>query len=267
MTLTDRTIAALRTSYDSLASMAAGLTSADLECRSGADEWTVGDVLAHLGGAAEVGVSTLDKAVAGAGGLDGDVALAIRAQWNATDPADLVPAFLEVSGRFVDRFESFDSATRSDLRVTVPFLPFPAPLELYSGTRAFEALMHGWDVRSAFDEDATIPADEAAVLLEQFTGPMAFVVGILGKPASLSGRQAKLLTNTTAPSSRFRLVFAETVSIDDEIEDADGVLTGPAEAVLRLLAGRLKQPGDEQRLRLDSAALSMVDLRGVFAGY
>ena len=65
-TLADRTIAALRTTHDDLAALVPGLTDEQLAGPSGASEWTVAQVLSHLGSGAEIGLATLETAL-GAG--------------------------------------------------------------------------------------------------------------------------------------------------------------------------------------------------------
>ena len=63
MTLTDRTIAAIRHTHDHLADAAASLTEEQLTGPSGASEWTVADVLSHLGSGSEISRYTLLKAL------------------------------------------------------------------------------------------------------------------------------------------------------------------------------------------------------------
>ena len=67
------------------------------------------------------------------------------------------------------------------------------------------------------------------------------MVGFLGRPEALSGTQAPLRVETTDPRHVLSLVLSPTISLSDQPADSDDVLTGPVEAMLRLLGGRLDQ--------------------------
>ena len=52
--LVDETIAELRANHDRLRAVVEGLTDDQLAAQSGAEKWTVADVLSHLGSGAEI---------------------------------------------------------------------------------------------------------------------------------------------------------------------------------------------------------------------
>lgn len=62
-----------------------------------------------------------------------------------------------------------------------------------------EAVLHGWNVPVGFDPQATLNAQETDVLVEQLTGPLALMLGFLGKPEAPSGAQATLRVEITNP--------------------------------------------------------------------
>ena len=101
MTLTDRTIAALRHTHDHLAEVAGSLTDEQLTGPSGASEWTVADVLSHLGSGAEINRYTLQRA------LGDDAAVPSNQQvwdrWNALSPADQASGSVESSAAWSSR--------------------------------------------------------------------------------------------------------------------------------------------------------------------
>ena len=146
------------------------------------------------------------------------------------------------------------------------FLPFPAGVALLSGMRLNEATLHGWDVRVAFDPQATISGQEADTALEQLTGPLSFMVGLLGKPEALGGTQATLRVETTDPRRVLSLVLGPTISLSDEPADSDDVLTTPAEALLRILGGRLDQAHTPETLTITSDVVTLDQLRRIFPG-
>jgi uncharacterized protein (TIGR03083 family) len=265
-TLADRTIAALRSNHDELAARVRGFDEQDLARQSGSSQWDVAQVLSHLGSGAEIGLATLQTGVAGQPGPDQDFNKSVWDRWNAMSPQEKAKGFLRANEQLVTGFENLDAAARQDLHVKMAFLPFPADVALLSGMRLNEAVLHGWDVRVAFDPHATLNAQEAATALEQLTGPLNFMVGFLGKPEALGGTQATLRVETTDPRRVLGLVLGPTVSLSDALADSDGVLTAPAEALLRLLGGRLDQAHTPDTLTITSDAVTLEQLRRIFPG-
>jgi uncharacterized protein (TIGR03083 family) len=264
--LADKTIAALRDNHASLATEVGNLAEADLARQSACSDWDVAQVLSHLGSGAEIALATLRAGTAGGEPLADDFNQSVWDRWNAMDRQQQAEGFLDAGERLVSTFESLDATARRDLRVKLPFLPSPTDIAVFAGMRLNEAVLHAWDVRVAFDPQAAVTGQEAGVALEQLAGPLAFLIGFLGKPESLGHPSAALRVETTDPEHVFGLVLSPAVSLNGAPRDTDGVLTGPAEAFLRLLAGRLDPehtPGD---LTLTSDTLTLDQLRGVFPG-
>src|SRR3954447_19668114 len=96
-TLADRTIAALRTNHDELAVLVPALSDAQLRGASGAAEWSVAQVLSHLGSGAEIGLAVLTAT------LDGDPLPGqefnegVWQRWNALHPRAQADGFVEHS--------------------------------------------------------------------------------------------------------------------------------------------------------------------------
>ena len=94
-TLADRSIAALRTVHDELAGVVPRLTDEQLTGPSGASEWTVAQVLSHLGSGGEIALAGYRAA------LDGDPAPgqsfneSVWDRWNALTPQEQAAAFLK----------------------------------------------------------------------------------------------------------------------------------------------------------------------------
>jgi hypothetical protein len=61
--LVDLTIAELRSNHDRLATFVDELDEAQLKSPSGAAEWTIADVLSHLGSGAEIQHHTISSAL------------------------------------------------------------------------------------------------------------------------------------------------------------------------------------------------------------
>jgi uncharacterized protein (TIGR03083 family) len=266
-TIADRNIAALRTSHDSLAAIVRDLDADDLVRPSGASEWTLAQVFSHLGSGAEIGLATLRAALDGTDTPGAEFNQGVWDRWNAKTPREQADDFVTTNAELVATYEGLDSAAREELRITLSFLPFPADVPLVAGMRLSEAVLHQWDIEVGLDPAATVAADSAEVLVDVYSGPLATMMGYLGKADALGGRKVTLRVETSAPSRTLGLSIAESVGFVDAPEQADAVLTAPAEAWVRLLTGRMAAahtPGD---VTLTGDAVTLDDLRKVFPGY
>ena len=78
--------ATLRNSHERLAGLVRPLTPEQLRVQSYDRDWTVAQVLSHLGSGAEIGLLTLDAALAEGGQLDRDAFPPIWDAWNGKSP-------------------------------------------------------------------------------------------------------------------------------------------------------------------------------------
>lgn len=264
--LADRTIAALRSNQDDLATRVRGFDIPDLHRPSGAAEWDVAQVLSHLGSGAEIGLAALRRGIAGEPAPDHDFNHSVWDRWNGMTAQQKADGFLVAGEELVAAYEALDASARDDLRVSLSFLPAPASVELLAAMRLNEAVMHSWDVRVAFDPGATLSDEEADVLLEQFTGPLAFLVGYLGRPAILDGSQVRLRVDSLTGEGNLGVLITDKVSLGEAPPEIDGVLTAAPEALLRLLAGRLSAEHTPTTVELRSDAVILAQLRDVFPG-
>jgi uncharacterized protein (TIGR03083 family) len=265
-TLADRTISALRGNHDHLTGLVSGLDEEDLARQSGSSQWDVGHVLGHLGSGAEIALAGLQASIAGHEAPGQGFTQLVWDRWNAMSAQDKAQEFLGANQRLVSAYENLDATTRQELQVKLAFLPFPADVALLSGMRLHEAALHGWDVRVAFDPDATLTVQEAAAILEQLSGPLTFMLGFLAKPEVLNGIQTTLRVETTDPHRVLGLVLGESVSLGEAPTDVGGVLTSPAEALLRLIAGRLDEAHTPDTLTITGDVVTLEQLRRVFPG-
>ena len=92
-TLADRTIAALRASHDVLAALVPDLTEEQLRSPSGAAEWSLAQVLSHLGSGAEIGLGNLAAARDGDPLPGQDANQEVWDRWDAMSPRDQATGF------------------------------------------------------------------------------------------------------------------------------------------------------------------------------
>jgi uncharacterized protein (TIGR03083 family) len=257
----DRTIDALRDTHSELATVVGNLSDEQLEHGSGASEWTVAQVLSHLGSGAEIAAATLRAAMAGGPAPEQDFNQGVWDRWNAMSPREQADGFLASDDELVATLEGLTAQERQDLQIKAGFLPAPLPLAAYSGMRLNEAAQHGWDVRVSLDPEAAISAEVAVLLAEHLSTDLSFLLGFTGKADALAEPSVVDIHGTG-----FALVIADTVSLATPAPPATATLTGPLEAAIRLLAGRLTTEHTPTELSV-TGNLTLDDLRRVFPGY
>lgn len=252
--LADRTIAALRAQHDDLARLVNdGFGDGHLAARSGSAGWTVAQVLSHLGSASEIGLATLT-------GTEVDHQV-VWDRWTALPPEQQAKEFVEHSEAITDYLEGLGPEDRSTRTVDLGFLPEPAPLTTLLGMRLVEAAHHTWDVRAAFDLDATLPADVGPLLAEHYAGGLAFLLGFTGKADELAEPATVVLGD-----SGYALRIDESVRVTTAPTAPTATFTGPLEAALRLITGRLAPEYTQTGVRV-TGNVTLDDLRRVFPGY
>lgn len=254
--LVDRVIAAIRLNHDVLVALIPNLDEEHLTGPSGASEWTVAQVLSHLGSGAEINRKPLARA-AGEEVAEEDNQ-EIWARWDGSGPLDQAAGFVEHDSAYLETVEGLSDAQKASLTVDLGFLPEPVPLLVALGMRLSEIANHAWDVRVGLDPNAEIDDESAAVLVELYQGPLAFLLGFAAKPDQVDGE-----AQVAVPGAG--LVIADAVSVVPSVANPTATLTGPQGAVVRLLSGRLtaeRSEGVEV-----TGEVSLDDLRKVFPGY
>jgi len=256
-----RTIAALRATHDDLAALVHALTDEQLAAPSGASEWTVAQVLSHLRSGAEIGLATLETALTAGPAAEPGFNQSVWDRWNAMSPRDQATNFLHHDARLVAAYEALTSEQRTAAQVDLGFLPQPLPLESFAGMRLNESAQHSWDVRVAFDPSAAIPADTAAVLAEHLAGALGFLVGFIGKADALAAAAVVDIEGTG-----YGITVTDTVALVAAPADPTATFSGPLEAALRLVGGRLGPAYTPEAVKV-TGAVSLDDLRRVFPGF
>ena len=263
MSNADTVIAALRSGYERLADLVKKFDDEALAGPSAATEWDIAQVLSHLGSGAEIMTNTVQLAVDSKPAADGDFNQSVWDRWNASSRREQADGFLRWNETLLALFDSLDEGQRNDLRIDVGFLPAPVDVATLARMRLAELTHHSWDVRSALDPEATLDAAAVPELLLQSSIDLSWIT----KPAELDGRTAVVAVVTTEPAAEFTLRLADPVSIDEApAVEPDGSLTLPAEAWLRLAAGRLGPDRTPKSVEV-TGPIDLDTLRQVFAGY
>jgi uncharacterized protein (TIGR03083 family) len=248
--MTDR-LAALRSSTDHLHALVTGLDPDALRRPAYPTEWTVADVLSHLGSSAEIFRAGFDAAVAGGG--DAPDHEAIWAAWNAKSPDRKAADALVVDEALTDAFESLPDPERAAFHATLG--PLDVDFDSFVGLRINEHLLHTWDVEVAGDPDATL-----------LPAAVPSVVDSLGMIARWSGRPEgsdAIRVQTDDPRRDLTVSLGpDAVALTTSDDSARPDLVLPAEAFVRLVYGRLDP---DHTPPVNDAAL-VTRLRAVFPG-
>jgi uncharacterized protein (TIGR03083 family) len=249
-------VAALRRAHDELGAFVQNLSSEDLGRPSGASEWTVAQVLSHLGSAAEIGHHTLTT-----GNADLGAAPAVWDRWNAMSPRQQADGFMAADERLVESYEALDDEELESKLIDVGFLPQPVHVGFLATMRLSEVGLHGWDINVAYDPRATVAGHIVPIVLEQ----LPLFAGFFAKPI---GRSGVLAIETTDPARHYRLELGEEGASLTEGPAADATARASlaAEVWLRLTAGRLAADHTPEGVGVEGD-ISLDDLRRVFPGY
>ncbi|MGW3149537.1 maleylpyruvate isomerase N-terminal domain-containing protein [Streptomyces sp. NPDC001177] len=256
-------IAAFRTEHDTLAEVVSSFSEDDLARPSGATRWDVSEVLSHLGSGAEITHAALQATLDGKPIPGRDLLETIWDKWNAMTRRQRASRFLDANRTLTALYESLDAHTREIVRIDVGFLPAPVDLATAVRLRLSELALHSWDVRVAFDEHAAL----APTATNQLLHGSPDLIGWLGKSERLDGKHEVIHVTTSGPASVFALRLDARISVDFDVADEpDGTLVLPAEAWLRLVAGRLA-PRHTPSGIITTGAADIDLLRRVFPGY
>ena len=247
-------ISALRNSHDRLQDLAGPLDLGQLEQRSYDTEWTIAQVLSHLGSQAEIFGLFLNAGLTGQDPPGREEFIPIWEVWNAKDPQAQAADALAADEATLQRFESLDAAARAELRLRA----FGMELDLagVSRMRLGEHALHTWDVAVALDPSATVAPDAVALLIDTI-GPLA---ARTGKP---DGQQRRWRVVTSDPERQFVLETGDAVSLTEGGDDAPTELRLPAEALVRLIYGRL----DAAHTPVAADSAELAELRVLFPGF
>jgi uncharacterized protein (TIGR03083 family) len=257
VTLTDRTIAGLRHVHDHLAAVVPGLSEAQLTGQSGSSEWTVADVLSHLGSGSEINRYTVQRSLGDESETSSNNEVWDR--WNAMAPREQAQGFVASSAALVELLEDLSEGQRIGTMVDLGFLPQPVPLATVLGMRINEMALHAWDVEVALDPAAEVSDEAAGLIAEHYVATMSFMLGFTGRPGGLPPSRIAFGSHTLVISD-------EGLRVAEGVTDPSATFEGPVGAAIRLFAGRLA-PEHTPAGTTVSGHLTLDELRAAFPGY
>ncbi len=262
-------IGALRHSHDALRANVEPLNEDRLRQRSYCSDWSIAQVLSHLGSGAEIFGLFLDAGLAGAEPPGPESFPPIWQAWNERGPQAQATDALAADETLVKRLESLSPDERDRIRLQL----FGMDLDVVglAKLRLGEHAMHSWDVAVALDPSAPVAAESVGLLVDNL-GPL---IGRAGRPAD---QPQTVYVSTSGPDRQFVLETGGPVRMEPASADADAdasadasagdgarpTLRLPAEALMRLVYGRLDPAHTPQ---VEATGVDLDALRQVFPGF
>jgi uncharacterized protein (TIGR03083 family) len=250
-------IRALRRYHYETAPLVSGLNETQLAAPSGSSEWTIAQVLSHLGSAAENALRELTE-----GRNDPDANRQVWDRWDAMSPAQHATECVAAQRRLVEALEALTDDELRTRRIAYTFMPEPVDIEFFVRMRINEAALHRWDIDVAFQPNPVLLNYLVPFALDQipiFGGYMAKPMGVVGT----------VRFDTTDPTRRYLYTLrgdSASVTADDGANPhPDTTLRLPAEAFVRLVSGRLSPTHTPEGVSVEGA-LTLDDVRRIFPG-
>jgi len=247
-------VRALRASHDRLAGLVAGLDGDGLRAQSYDTEWSIADVLSHLGSGAEINALYVDAAANGGEPPSRDAFPGIWDTWNARSPEEQAARSVEANEALVSRIESLTPEQRAAFQVQM-FGPVPMDLVGFLSMRLSEHAVHTWDVAVALDPAARVAQDAVELLVD--TAPR--LAGFIGKKAPAP---VTVAVTTANPERAFTLDTGGVSVLPAGAETTTASVSLPAESFIRLVSGRL-----DDGTELTTSGVTLAELKSVFPGF
>jgi uncharacterized protein (TIGR03083 family) len=250
--LTDR-VEALEASATRLAGLVRPLTPQQLTALSYASEWTIAEVLSHLGSGAVIMRGNIDAVVSG-NEVEAGFNQSVWDEWNAKTPAAKASDALLADRALLDRVAGLSDAERASFQFSAG--PMVLDLPTFLGLRLNEHVVHSWDIDVAIHPDATLSTDAVGIVIDN----LGMIVGFAGKS---DGNERIVAVRTTQPDRVFALTIRpDAVSLAPLTDSTSAAVELPSEAFVRLVYGRLDMAHTPSGV--ESSALD--ELRKLFPG-
>ena len=255
----------LRRSHEALTAEVGDLTPEQLAAPAYPTEWSIAQVLSHLGSGAEIFGIILAAGAAGASEAPGrETYQPVWERWDARSAQEQRDGYVVATEQLLDAIDGLNDVTAQAWGLHL--YGSHADLGTFVAYRVSEHALHSWDVLVALDPSAQVAPEAVALIVPG----LPVTAGWSGKPTELPGWSV-VLSTTTEP----RVVAAATVGTEVRLQllphgaepDApvDGLVELPAEALVRLVYGRL-DPDHTPAGITQSGGRGLTDLRLVFPG-
>lgn len=243
----------LELSVNHLRSVAEGMSESQFVASAYPSEWTVADVMSHLGSAAIITKRGIDDSLEGRE-TPPQFNQSVWDLWNAKTPHAQVTDALDADKALLTRLIEMTPDERG--RYSLNLGPITFDFDDTVRSRLREHVVHTWDIEEAIDQNATLQPDAVPFLIDDLDLLMRFGA----KPTE---NEHTLHIRTTDPAREFALNQSGDGVTLNEVEGVEIFdLELPAEAFVRLANGRL----DEQHTPAGIDSTHLDELRRVFPG-
>jgi uncharacterized protein (TIGR03083 family) len=244
---------ALRSSVGRLRGLAAPMSEEELTAGAYPTEWTVAQVLSHLGSGALIMQRRLEDALAGQD-TPADFAPGVWDTWNAKGPVAQRDDALAADAALLARIEAVPQEARDTFASAMG--PMTLGFTQFVGMRLNEHAFHSWDIEVVAAPAATIPVPVAALVVDN----LELVARFTGKP---TGGTTTITVATTGPQRGFTVELTPGgVALAPGAAAASPDIQLPAEAFARLVYGRL----DAEHTPAGAHGSALDTLRRLFPG-
>jgi uncharacterized protein (TIGR03083 family) len=244
---------ALESSVGHLRSLVEGLSESDFVASAYPSEWTVADVMSHLGSGAIIFKRGVDDSL-NARVTPPEFNQSVWDVWNAKTPHAKVTDAIDADKALVARFLEMTPEERE--RYTLNLGPMTFDFDRAVRLRLGEHTVHTWDIEVAFNPQATLQSESVPFMIDGLQLLMRY-------GAKPSGHEHTLHVRTTDPRREFALSQSADGVTLEPVEGAESFdLELPAEAFLRLAYGRL----DAEHTPAGVDPTHLDELRRVFPG-
>ena len=283
-------VRALRASHERLDTVVRRLDAESLVQRSYCDEWSIAQVLSHLGSGAEIMMLMIEVALGGPP-TPSEALEDIWAQWNAKEAQQQAADYQVADERLLNRLESLAPEEIETFQAELG--PWKLSAAEAAGMRLSEHALHSWDIQVALDPGATLPQDASELLLLR----LPWMAGIAGKPDRWRRDRVRIGVRLTDPDGQLLLEIGGKLQLtvagavedasaaggsagagrdgsgaepaESPLGDGDGIdaeMEMPPEALIRLVYGRLDAEHTPASVST-TGSVELDELRKVFPGF
>jgi uncharacterized protein (TIGR03083 family) len=250
-------IAALHNAHERLRKLVEPLTDDELRGQSYDTEWSLAQVLSHMGSGTDVFSLFLQAGLDGETGPGIDAIRPIWDRWNAKTPADQARDAVLASATFIGQLDALDDEQRAGWQIdmfgevrTIPIL---------ARMRLSELAVHTWDVAVALDPTATLPPDAVELLVDTVAPIARYMKSRPEQPIV-----AALVTHDPVRSFEVRADSDGVVLEPTDRPPSERPLRLSAEAYIRLIYGRLDAAHTPA---IETGDVDLDVLRALFPGF
>jgi uncharacterized protein (TIGR03083 family) len=252
----------LRQSHERLLGLVGPLSPEQLTGQSYASEWSIAQVLSHLGSGAEISTMSLPGALGQSEPVSREAFPPVWDRWNAMSADEQAAAGIMTDAEYIQAL-----AQLSDEELAAISFDFFGMMTLDAvgliRMRLGEHALHTWDIAVTLDPAATVSQNAVELLIDNVPEFLAPRLG-KGQDPAFTAR-----IKTTAPERDYLLTAADSVQMGSWAGQGDNgdaaEVTMPAEALLRLSYGRLD--ADHTPASVQGKPADLEKLRAIFPGF